>query len=86
MKKIILIVSIVLLSCKNEKIIKKHCDYKYKEGDVVYIKLDNKKVIISERIYFLEDKPNYRIFYKNAKGNYETSIIKEIYLKNESNR
>jgi hypothetical protein len=82
MKKIILIVFIILSSCKQEKIIEKHCTYKYKEGDIVYIKLDNKKVIISERLYFLEDKPNYRIFYKNGEGNYETSIIKEIYLKN----
>jgi hypothetical protein len=47
MKKVICLISIIaLISCEPPK----PCTWSYKEGDVVYMKLDSTKVIIIDRI------------------------------------
>ena len=77
MKKLIVLLALLLLvGCKETP----HCTYKYKKGDIVYLKLDGTKVIISRRIWFIEEEPNYEIYYKNSNGSYGSDIIEEFCL------
>ena len=80
MKKLITLLALVLLvSCKETP----HCTYKYKKGDIVYLKLDGTKVIIARQVWFIEEEPTYEIFYKNSNGNYGSDYLEEFCLTNK---
>ena len=79
MKKLITLLSLVLLvSCQNTS--QKHLTYKYKKGDIVYLKLDGTKIMIKGRVLYIEEDPTYEIYYKNGNGSYGSDYIGEFAL------
>jgi len=79
MRKLITLLALVLLvSCQNTP--EKHCTYKYKKGDIVYLKLDGTKVMVVRQLLFLEEEPNYEVYYKSSKGSYGSDVIPEFCL------
>ena len=79
MKKLIILLTLVLLvSC--QEIQRKQCTYKYKKGDIVYLKLDGTKVMIARPFLIIEEEPNYEIYYKNSNGSYGSDVVEEFFL------
>jgi hypothetical protein len=78
MKQLIIVLLILLTGC-NEKI-EKPVVYKYKRGDVVYLKLDKTKMMISKPFTLCTDQPKYEIYYKSSNGSYGSDIIEEFCL------
>ncbi len=79
MKKLITLLAIVLfISC--DKIPEKRLSYKYKKGDIVYLRLDGDKVMIARPLLFIEEEPTYEIYYKSKDGSYGSDFIKEFCL------
>lgn len=77
MRKLITLLALVLLvSCQNPP----HCTYKYKKGDIVYLKLDGTKVMVVRQVLFIEEEPNYEVYYKSSKGSYGSDVIPEFCL------
>ena len=77
MKKLIILLTLLLLvSCKETP----HCTYKYKKGDIVYLKLDGTKIMIARQVWFIEEEPTYEVFYKNDNGSYGSDYIGEFAL------
>jgi hypothetical protein len=72
-----LLVLILFISC--EKAPEKKVSYKYKKGDIVYLKLDGTKVMIA-RPMLLMDEPTYEIYYKSSNGSYASDAIQEFCL------
>jgi hypothetical protein len=82
MKKLITLLALVLIvSCQNTST--KHCTYKYKKGDIVYLKLDGTKIMIARRVLVFEEEPTYEIYYKNHNGSYGSDYIEEFALTNK---
>ncbi len=79
MKKLITLLAIVLfISC--DKIPEKRINYKYKPGDIVYLKLDGTKVMIERRATGIDTEPYYEVYYKSSNGKYESDYIQEFCL------
>jgi hypothetical protein len=79
MKKLITLLALVLLvSCQNTP--EKHCTYKYKKGDIVYLRLDGTKVMIVRPMLIIEEEPNYEVYYKSSDGSYGSDVIQEFCL------
>jgi len=81
--KLILLSTILLFSCKQQEY---NLKYKFKSGDKVYIKLDNRPCII-QRQANLDSIPSYLVFFMN-RNEYQTEYIYEYNLiknKNEKN-
>lgn len=77
MRKLITLLALVLLvSCQETP----HCTYKYKKGDIVYLRLDGTKVMIARQLLFIEEEPNYEIYYKNSNGSYGSDAVEEFCL------
>lgn len=77
MRKLITLLALVLLvSCQETP----HCTYKYKKGDIVYLKLDGTKVMITRQMLFIEEEPTYEIYYKNSNGSYGSDAVEEFCL------
>lgn len=82
MKKLITLLAIVLfISC--DKIPLKKINYKYKSGDIVYLKLDGKKVMIKGRATGIDTVPYYEIYYKSDDGEYTCGYLQEFCLTNK---
>jgi hypothetical protein len=78
MKQITMLLAIILfISC--EKVPEKKVSYKYKKGDIVYLKLDGTKVMIEGKM-LLMDEPTYQIYYKSSDGSYGSCTIQEFCL------
>lgn len=79
MRKLITLLALLLLvSC--QKSTEKHCIYKYKKGDIVYLKLDGTKVMIARPFLIIKEEPNYEIYYKNSNGSYGSDVVEEFFL------
>lgn len=79
MKKLITVIAIALLASCNQPQ-QKHCTYKYKKGDIVYLKLDHTKVMIARQVLVLDDQPTYEIYFKSSSGSYGSDYIEEFCL------
>lgn len=78
MKLIILLLSLLLVSC-NEKPLKS-VDHKFNRGDVVYIKVDLNRCVISSRTIIRDTMPAYYVDYVDEDGEYTQSLIGEYCL------
>jgi hypothetical protein len=79
MKKLILIPIFLLLSCNvKENNHFKH-KFKYKKGDITYLKLDSTKVMIS-RICTTIDEPTYVVYCVDKEGHYQVEYVEEFLL------
>jgi len=82
MRKLITLLALILfISC--DKIPEKRLFYKYKKGDIVYLRLDGTKIMIESPLLFIEEEPTYRVYYKNNDGSYSSDIIQEFCLTNK---
>jgi len=78
MRKLITLLALIsLMSC--DKIPEKKVSYKYKKGDIVYLKLDGTKVMIVRPMLLMEE-PTYEIYYKSSDGSYDSDAIQEFCL------
>lgn len=77
-KLITLIILVSLVSCNEPK--EKSLVYKYKTGDIVYLKLDGTKVMIAKIAYDFDIEPHYKIYYKNSDGDYTSNYVEEFCL------
>lgn len=77
MKKLIILLTLLLLvSCQETP----HCTYKYKKGDIVYLKLEGTKIMIARPMLFIEEEPYYEIYYKDSRGCYSSDAVQEFCL------
>ena len=81
---VILIMGMIFASCggqweKEEKEYAKQRDaiFKYKEGDIVYLKPDSTIGVITDRTLWSEDKKEYRVRYSTKAGKIEYIDILE---------
>lgn len=72
------ILGIALMSCNSKPT--KSVNHKFNTGDVVYLKIDSKKIIISSRTIIRDTQPAYYIDYIDEDGDYTNSLIGEYCL------
>jgi hypothetical protein len=77
-KLITLLVLVLFTSCQNTP--QKNPTYKYKKGDIVYLKIDGTKVMVARQVLFEYREPTYEIYYKNTNGGYSSDYIEEFCL------
>lgn len=79
MRNLITLITLLFLVSCNETI-EKPLVYKYKTGDIVYLKLDGTKVMIAKIAYDFDIEPYYKVYYKDSDGDYTSNYVEEFCL------
>lgn len=71
-----IILFLIMVSCQDGKK-PRSVDFKFKEGDIVYIKVDNNRAVIGSRTIVGDTIPAYYVHYKDEDGDYSEDFIRE---------